>query len=185
MWTSGSNVHHFQITFQGLLNASTVHSGHLPSDLCGWKSSLLTVFTCTGQWQMVASPMLDWWREARAAQRFISLLFYIKFERGSPLINGSTDAPATSHSGHHNRQTYEAEPGMEYWRNEWKHTHKRPDITPVRSYSLLLIVCLCWRGSAAGVSFFSNYWRSQRLRQDVEKSLSRAFGGLHPNKDLT
>lgn len=127
-----------------------------------------------GRWYL----LLCWTGGVKLEQhRGLFSFFFFKFERGSPLINGSIDAPATSHSGHHNRQTYEAEPGMEYWRNEWEHTHKRPDITPVRSYSVLLIVCLCWRGSAAGVSFFSNYWRSQRLRQDVEKLVWRVFGG--------
>lgn len=151
--------------------------------LWGWKNSLFTgFFFHTGHFQMLPSRLLDQWREARAAQRFIFFLFPFLFSnfdslrRGRPLINGSRDAPAPSHSGRHNRQTYEAEPGMEYWRNEWKHTHKRPDISPVRSYSLRLIVYLCWGGSAAGVSFFSNYWRSERLGREACREVS--FGSF-------
>lgn len=70
-------------TFKSLLkdlNASTVHSGHLPFDMWGCKSSLFTVFSCTGQWQMVPSPVLDWWSEVRAAQRFIFLLFFLNLK---------------------------------------------------------------------------------------------------------
>lgn len=51
------------------------------------------------------------------------------------LINGSGDGPALSHSALHNRQTYEAEPGMEYWRNEWKRTHIRDPTSPLSTLS--------------------------------------------------
>lgn len=51
------------------------------------------------------------------------------------LINGSRDAPALPHSARHNRQTYEAEPGMEYWRNEWKRTQIRDPTSPLSTLS--------------------------------------------------
>lgn len=58
------------------------------------------------------------------------------------LINGSRDASALSHSVLHNRQTYEAEPGMEYWRNEWKCTQIRDPVSPLSTLSSCSLLCI-------------------------------------------
>lgn len=58
------------------------------------------------------------------------------------LINGSRDAPALSPSALHNRQTYEAEPGMEYWRNEWKCTQIREPTSPLSTLSPCSLLCI-------------------------------------------
>lgn len=58
------------------------------------------------------------------------------------LINGSRDAPALSHSALHNRQTYEAEPGMEYWRDEWESTQIRDLTSPLSTLSPCSSLCI-------------------------------------------
>lgn len=145
-----------------------------------WKKiSLFTVFPNLGHFYTPAISKLhlfmslktqleDWGRsstEGFFSFFFLSSKLWLFKERKlqKALINGSRDAHALSHSVAHNRQTYEAEPGMEYWKNEWKRTQIRdPTITPVHSEPLLFIVHLCWGGSAAGVPFSINYWGSKR-----------------------
>lgn len=60
---------------------------------------------------------------------------------------------------------------------EWMEAHpnKRPDITPVHSWSLLFIVHLCWRESATGVPFSINYWRSKRHWEEACKKMLLSF----------
>lgn len=117
----------------------------------GWNISLFTVclflnhsntaatYTPTsGKLYLFMSWKPKWRSEVGTAKRvsFFSLSPLLKLwllkERKlqKALINGSRDAPALSHSVPHNRQTYEAEPGMEYWRNEWKHTQIRDPTSP-------------------------------------------------------
>lgn len=185
IWTSGSNVLQSYIAFQGLLIASqTVHAvkiEHLPYYMGSfvWKISFLQSFPpqANGRWYLHV-----FWNGG-VAQKFIFRIFFpqlwlleeSKLQR--PLINGTRGSPAPSHSSRHKRQAYGAEPGMEYWRIEWKHTHKRPNVTSVQSYSPLFIVYLCWRGSAAGVAGGGTDLRH------VKKLLSRGFEErVHPNK---
>lgn len=96
----------------------------------------------------------------------LKLWLFTELKLQKALINGSRDAPAISHSAPHNRQTRGAEPGMEYWRNEWKHTQTRDPTSPMSVLSPCSLKCIIdEKGSATGLPFSINYWRSMKERE--------------------
>lgn len=88
----------------------------------------------------------QWRTDVGAAQKvffpLLKLWLLKERKRQKALINGSRDAPAISYSALHNRQTSEAEPGMEYWRNEWECTQIRDPTSPLSTLSPCSLLCI-------------------------------------------